>query len=389
MTCPAGQTCQNMGMPMCATVQVSGKVVINEVFYDPVGNDRRPDGTSPAFIELYGPPGRSIAGFRIELVNGNGGAVYGSFDLPATAQLDGNGYAVITSNDADNFLTLALPFFTNVYFIIPSGSGTQDVIQNGPDSVRLLDAGGATVDAIGYGTFSGSMTFAGEGNPAPDVASGHSVGRRTDGVDTDDNATDFVSLIPTPGFENSDLIINEIYFDQPGPDDGSETFIELVNPAILGWEDVPLDGYVLRAINGFNGEDYIFSGVLPGIEMSGVNLNDGANPGYVVICNIDTAGPALLSVCTVPYEGVDFQNGPDNFVLEYNGRVIDAVGYGTFSGTNVFVGEGTPKPFSSSSAGKSLARWKWSDFSRDLDTDDNNADFFVVDPTPGAENPLP
>ncbi len=388
--CPMGQSCQNMGgSAMCAQVQVTGKVVINEVFYDAVGVDRRANGTSPTFVELYGPSGFSIANFTIELVNGNGGAVYGSFSLPTGAQLDGNGYAVIATNDADNFLSLALPFFTNVYFILPSGSGDQDIIQNGPDNVRLLDGAGATADALGYGTFAGSMTFAGEGTSAPDVTSGHSVGRKTDGVDTDDNSADFVSLIPTPGYENSDLIINEIYFDQPGVDTGTETFVELVNPAILGWEDLPLGGYVLHAINGFDGSDYVMSGALPGIEMSGFNLNDGANEGYVVICNIDTASNALFDVCTVPYEGVDFQNGPDNFVLRYNGRVIDAVGYGTFTASETFVGEGTAKAFSSSNAGKSLARWKWSDISRDLDTDNNAMDFFVVDPTPGGENPLP
>ena len=386
--CPAGQTCQNMGGAMCAPVAVTGDVVINEIFYDPVGFDRRADGSSPSFIELYGPPGLSIANFTIVLVNGNGGADYATINLPSDAQLDGNGFAVVASVEADNFLGLALPFFTNVYFEIPAGSGNNDTLQNGPDNVRLLNAAGDEVDAVGYGTFGASDVFVGEGNPAPGVRAGHSLGRIR-GADTNNNAADFISFIPTPGFENADLIINEIYFDQPGPDDGSETFVELVNPAILGWEDVPLDGYVLHAINGNDGLDYIFSGVLPGIEMSGFNLNDGDNPGYVVICNIDSVGPALLDVCTVPYEGVDFQNGPDNFVLRYNGRVIDAVGYGSFSASDTFVGEGSPAPFSSSSAGKSLARWKWSDFSRDLDTDDNSADFFRVDPTPGAENPLP
>lgn len=388
--CPMNETCQNMGggMVMCAPVMVSGKVVINEIFYDAVGEDLRPTG-SPTFIELYGPGGLAIGDFTIELVNGNGGATYGSFQLPANAQLDGNGYAVIATDDPDNFLGSALPFFANVYYILTGGMGNMDVMQNGPDNVVLLDDSGTEVDAVGYGTFSASNTFAGEGTSAPDVASGHSLGRSPDGMDTDDNSADFVSFLPTPGAENSDLIINEIYFDQPGTDDGSETFIELVNPAILGWEDVPLDGYVLRAINGFNGDDYIFSGVLPGIELSGFSLNDGDNPGYVVICNVDDVGPALLDKCTALYEGVDFQNGPDNFVLEYNGRVIDAIGYGSFGAGETFVGEGTPRAFSTSSAGKSLARWKWSDISRDLDTDDNSADFFIVDPTPGEENPLP
>ena len=387
--CPANESCQNMGgNVMCAPVAVVGDVVINEVFYDAVGDDNRANG-SPTFIELFGPPGLSVANFTVELVNGSGGATYGSFTLPADAQLDGNGFAVIATDNPDSFLAFALPFFTNVYFVMTGASGTNDVMQNGPDNVQLRDDSNTVVDAVGYGDFA-SADFVGEGaGGGPDVQSGHSVGRDANGTDTDNNQADFLSYIPTPGYKNSDLILSEVYFDQPGTDDGSETFIELVNPAILGWEDLPLNGYVVRAVNGFNGDDYITTGALPGIELSGYNLNDGDEEGYVVICNVDTVGDALLDKCTALYEGVDFQNGPDNFVLEYNGRVIDAVGYGTFSGTDVFMGEGSAAPFSSSNGGKSLARWAWSDISHELDTNDNATDFHVVDPTPGAENPIP
>jgi len=291
-----------------------------------------------------------------------------------------------------------LPFFTNVYYILTGASGSNDVMQNGPDNLRLLDSGGAEVDAVAYGNFGATHVFAGEGscsNPptscdaVPDVTGGRSIGRDANGRDTDNNKADFLSYYPTPSLPNSDLIINEVYFDQPGTDDGSETFVELMAP-ILGWEDLPLDGYVLHAINGFNGEDYIFTGILPGVDMSGWMLNDGgADWGYVVTCNIDTASAALINLCTVPYEGVDFQNGPDNFVLRYQGRVIDAVGYGAFGAQHTFAGEGTPASWSSSDGGKSLSRWPVFDVSRDLDTDDNSNDFFKVSPTPGFDNNLP
>lgn len=388
MACPgANESCQNMGggNVMCAPVVVSGKVVINEIFYDALGDDTRGVDGSPTFIELYGPPGVTIAGYTIELVNGSGGATYGSFDLPADAQLDGNGFAVVTTDQPDSFMNI-LPFFTNVYFVMTGGGSNQDVLQNGADNVRLLDDAGTEVDAVGYGDFAG-LTFVGEGNPASDVVSGHSLGRVEDGLDTDDNAADFVSFFPTPSLPNSDLLINEIYFDQPSTDDGTETFVELMAP-ILGWEDLPLDGYVLHAINGFNGDDYLFSGLLPGIEMSGTMLND-VQEGYVVVCNIDTSDLVASGVCTVPYEGVDFQNGPDSFVLRYQGRIVDAVAYGSFSAGDSFAGEGTAAPFSTSDAGKSLSRWPIYDVSRDLDTDDNSVDFSAVDPTPGTDNTLP
>jgi hypothetical protein len=399
--CPgANESCQNMGGGdvSCEPVMVSGDVVINEVFFDAVGDDFRSSMDSPTFIELYGPPGLSIEGYTVELINGSGGATYGSFTLPTDAQLDGNGFAVLAMDTPDSFLGNALPFFTNVYYILEAYQNGQDAMQNGADNVRLLDDSSTEVDAVAYGNFDpASQTFAGEGgcasamdcNAAPTPVGGRSIGRDIEGTDTDNNADDFVSTFPTPALPNWDLIINEAYVSQPGADDSSETFIEIMAP-ILGWEDMPLDGYVLHAINGFDGEDYIFTGALPGIDMEGWNLFDGmAEDGYVVVCNIDMANASLIDLCTVPYEGVDFQNGPDNFVLEYNGRVIDALGYGDFSGGETFEGEGSAAPFGTSDAGKSLSRWPIYDVSRQIDTDDNSADFFIVDPTPGADNPLP
>ena len=401
MDCPgANESCQNTGGNVaCAPVMMTGKVVINEIFYDALGDDYRgaSDGT-PTFIELFGPPGLPIGNYTIELVNGSGGSVYGSFQLPADAQLDGNGFAVVGSDEPDVLIGFVLPFFTNVYYLLAGASGSNDVMQNGPDNVRLLDDSGVEVDAIAYGDFSSTNTFAGEGscaNPptdcdaAPDVIGGRSIGRDPQGTDTNNNKADLLSYYPTPSLPNSDLIINEVYFDQPGTDDGTETFVELMAP-ILGWEDLPLDGYVLHAINGFDGMDYIFTGILPGIDMSGWFLNEGfGEDGYVVTCNIDTASTNLLTLCTVPYEGVDFQNGPDNFVLRYEGRVIDAVGYGSFGAQHTFSGEGTAATWSSSDGGKSLSRWPIYDVSRDLDTDNNSNDFFKVSPTPGADNELP
>jgi hypothetical protein len=263
-------------------------------------------------------------------------------------------------------------------------------MQNGPDNVKLLDVSDQVVDAVGYGTFAGTSVFEGEGTAAPSSTSGRSIGR-TNGVDTDDNSADFLTFYPTPGIPNADLRINEVYFDQPGTDTGSDTFVEVVAP-IQGWEDIALDGYVLRAINGLNGNDYIFTfdengtAVVDGVDFSGYTLNEGINSGYVVVCNIDTASNALLNRCTVPYEGSDFQNGPDNFVLEFGGRVVDAIGYGSFGASDTFAGEGSSKSFSTSSAGKSLSRWPISDPSVVGDTDDNSVDFHLMTPSPASDN---
>lgn len=382
--CPGSDLCANEnGTAACTEAPVTGAVVINEVFYNALTSDDYRNGAAPTFIELFGPPGLDIAGLQVRLINGTGGAAYDTATLPAGARLDGNGFAVLAIPDSDSFLKFAAP--GNKYFILTNATN-QDGIQNGPDNVALFDASGNQVDAVGYGSFSQSQFFVGEGTPVPASGPGRSIGR-INGSDSDNNATDFVSYYPTPGMPNADLIINEIYFDQPGSDTGSETFVEVIAP-ILGWEDLPLDGYILHAINGLNGMDYITTGAINGIDFTGTHLNE-IHDGVIVVCNIDDAGATLLQVCTVPFEGTDFQNGPDNFVLEYNGRVIDAVGYGSFSAMDTFVGEGSPRSFSSSGAGKSLGRWPISDPSRVNDTNDNAIDFHLNTPSPGIDNPIP
>ncbi len=386
----ANESCTvEAGTVACRAAAVSGPVVINEIFYDALGDDVRGNEGSPTFIELRGPAGLDISAYVLEMVNGSSsGGTYNSVTLPAGARLDGNGFAVVTLDNPDTYLGLAAGFYTNVYDAMTPYSSGQDGMQNGPDNVRLLDDVGVELDAVGYGTFGASNTFAGEGTSVPDPVPGRSVGR-INGVDTDNNSADFVSFYPTPGLENADLIINEVYVNQPGVDDGSETFVELVAP-ITGWEDADLSGYVLRAINGFDGTDYIFSGALDGIIMEFIGfpamLNDDQD-GYVVICDADVASDALFQVCSVDFDGVDFQNGPDNFVLEYLGRPIDAIGYGSFGAGETFVGEGSAAPYTSSDSGKALARWPLADPTRDNDTDDNSVDFRRVSPTPGRSNP--
>jgi hypothetical protein len=78
--------------------------------------------------------------------------------------------------------------------------GREFDFQNGPDSVVLHDAG-LVLDAVGYGMFGVGEVFAGEGEPAPDVAAGSSLARVFAALDTDDNFSDFEILSePTPGF---------------------------------------------------------------------------------------------------------------------------------------------------------------------------------------------
>lgn len=388
--CPTpSQTCDSSGAVVeCKAVAVVGSVVINEIFYDALLDDVDAQGRASTFIELKGPAGFDVSGFTIDLINGKNGVSYGDVVLPAGSVLDGKGLGLITSANADNFLSRQPG---SVFpFLMPYANG-QDALQNGSDNVVLKDASGAQVDALGYGSFGGGDVFSGEGTPAQDVYKGRSLGRPVGAADTNDNGADFKSFFPTPGVENSDIVINEIYVNQPGSDgvDGQiETFVELSAP-IRGWVDIELEGYTLHAINGFDGMDYIFTGPLDGIVLSSTSPHvPFGMDGLLVICNIEGSDD-LLDVCDVPYEGADFQDSPDSFVLRYRGEIVDAVAYGTFSGTEISAGEGTPASFSRADAGKSLSRWPQSDPSKARDTDDNDTDFKRTSPTPRRGNALP
>jgi hypothetical protein len=157
-------------------------VRISEVLYDAVGTD---DGK--LFVELYGTAGLDLAGLRLEGVNGADGAVAPVLTLSGVVPADG--FFVVADASA------GVTGVANADLLLDFD------LQNGPDSVQLVDPNGAVIDAVGYGSFLATEVFAGEGLPTLDPAAGWSVARHFADVDTDDNAADFGALeVPTPGF---------------------------------------------------------------------------------------------------------------------------------------------------------------------------------------------
>ena len=156
------------------------------------------------------------------------------------------------------------------------------------------------------------------------------------------------------------LVLSEVLYDSTGSDNGN-TFVEL-----FGAPGTVLDGLLLEGINGTDGAAYrsiTLSGMIPadGIFLIG----DDSGDGTTLVGNADLVAD------------VDFQNGPDSIVLRDTGGIMDALGYGDFTGI-VFAGEGSAAPDVPS--GSSLAR---SD--PQVDTDNNLADFISLDlPTPGS-----
>ena len=124
------------GAPGPGGPTAAGPLWINELHYDDVGVD------DDEFVELAGPAGARLDGWRLVLYNGNGGTVY------ADRALSG----VIPDHDA-GLGTLAVAYPTNG-------------LQNGPDGIALVDPSGAVVQFLSY-----EGVMAGVGGPADGLVS--------------------------------------------------------------------------------------------------------------------------------------------------------------------------------------------------------------------------
>ena len=155
-------------------------------------------------------------------------------------------------------------------------------------------------------------------------------------------------------------VISELLYDASSADNGN-VFVEL-----FGTPGTVLDGLLLEGINGADGSVY------RSVELAGVIPQDG-----VFLIGDDTGdGSTFIGNADLVRE-IDFQNGPDSVVLRNGETLLDALGYGDFTGLP-FSGEGNAAP--DASAGQSLARHH-----PGLDSNDNFDDFMVLDlPTPGA-----
>ncbi len=155
--------------------------LISELFYDAVGSD---DGKS--FVELYGTPGASLDGLRLEVVNGADGVVVTALTLSGV--FPSSGLFVVADRTSAGASSVAEADLLLDFDI-----------QNGPDSL-LLRSAAQVLDAVGFGVFGPTDVFAGEGSPAADVPAGASLARFFANADSGDNTADFGELaVPTPG----------------------------------------------------------------------------------------------------------------------------------------------------------------------------------------------
>jgi hypothetical protein len=116
-----------------APVLADTTVFINEIHYDNVGSD------VGEAIEIAGPSGTSLSGWKLVLYNGSDGQDYSTIALSGTVSSSCNGYGV--------------------------ASFAANGIQNGaPDGVALIDSSGGVREFISYeGSFRNGVRASSEG----------------------------------------------------------------------------------------------------------------------------------------------------------------------------------------------------------------------------------
>ena len=215
---------------------------LNELHYDNDGGD------VGEFVEVAGTAGADLTGWRIELYNGNGGALYASYALTGTLSgREGTGYASIDTPG----------------------------IQNGaPDGFALIDPSGAVVEFLSYeGSFTAtSGTAAGltstdiEVAEGGDTPTGYSLQRQEGDVwaapaPATRDAPNDGGVAPAP-----DVRIGEIAISTTGTD---WEFVEFA-----GTPGQSLDGLQLVQISGVATDRFDPGQVISVIDLSGGTIGE-------------------------------------------------------------------------------------------------------------------
>jgi len=162
-------------------------VVINEVFYNPLGPD-----TGKEFVELYNPADYMVQlkGYALESGNGANPNDWTLEWTGTTESIPAKGYFLIGELN----VTPKPDFVTSLD------------LQNSPDGDRLLK-NGTIIDTVGYGNLVYPEYY--ESSPASNVKEGFSL-QRVNGIDTNDNSLDFIEGLPTPQNRNQDGLTIQI-----------------------------------------------------------------------------------------------------------------------------------------------------------------------------------
>lgn len=374
----------NGGGPQGPCVEgVPGEIVVNEFAANPDGTD-----SGQEWVELFhaGTEALSLAGWTVDKASttdeDSGDARWSVEATLGDVVLQPGAWLVIAETEAD------LPGGIDVVFLEPGevmglGNGTSSA-----DALRLADCRARTIDTVVYGGPNTDFfrddraTVAQDDETAPAPASGNSLARRADGLDSDISADDFANEgSPTPGSANRDLacrstggdvVINEFLPDVSG-DEGTTEFVELYNH---GDEAVDVSTWQVgkTTSRGVNGLNATVLASMPG----GTVIGPGA---FLVV------GGLFVEAADVVVEDFDLGSGAGGDVVwldACDGGRVDSVLYGgdnddgLLDDDNFVPDEGAPD----GSTDQCIAR------RADGDDTNRSVDDFIVTSfcTPGATN---
>ena len=226
----------------------SSTVFINEFHYDNSGTD------TGEFIEVAGPAGTNLAGWRIELYNGNGGARYDDDALTGIIPAQQGGYGTVSisyptdgiQNGSPDGIALVNPSNVVVQFLCYEGAFT--ATSSTALGLTCTDIGvteistttiGHSLQLQGTGTTAGDFTWAG---PIANTQNSPNTGQNFGGVDT---APTVVNTSPVNGAinvaANSNISITfsesvnatASAFTIECPTGSSQTFTQTGSPATI------------------------------------------------------------------------------------------------------------------------------------------------------------
>lgn len=172
-----------------------------------------------------------------------------------------------------------------------------------------------------------------------------------------------VSAGHSPALLVEQLIINEVDYDQPGPQDVEE-FIEITN---IGNSAANLAQYQVELVNGAGG-------VYRTISLNAASLPPGE---YFVLCR----NQALVLNCNQEYTGSINDGGPGAVALLTGPVLVDTVSYEGNTAAPYTEGSGVGLEDDGTAVMRGIARWPNAE-----DTNTNNVDFSGRCVTPGLPN---
>ncbi len=185
----------------------SSTVFINEFHYDNTGTD------TGEFIEVAGPAGTDLTGWRIELYNGAGGARYDNDPLTGIIANQAGGYGTVSisyptdgiQNGSPDGIALVNPSNVVVQFLCYEGTFTATGAVGSAVGLTCTDVGvtevgttpiGQSLQLQGTGTTAGDFTWAG---PIANTQNSPNTGQNFGGVDA---APTVVNTSPVNGAIN-------------------------------------------------------------------------------------------------------------------------------------------------------------------------------------------